>query len=103
MSEPFDLDRLGAVMGDMARRLQEMQAETARVEAEGQAGAGMVSVTANAAGEVLRVRIAREALSDPELLEDLVAAAANDALRRAREAMAAKLASMGLPIPPQAP
>ncbi len=98
MSEPFDFDRLGAAMGDMARRLQEMQAESARVEAEGQAGAGLVAVTANAAGEVVRVRIAPEALADPELLEDLVAAAANDALRRAREAMAARMAG-GLASP----
>jgi nucleoid-associated protein EbfC len=103
MSEPFDFDRLGATMGDFARRLQEMQAESARVEAEGQAGAGMVTVTANAAGEVVRVRIAREGLADPELLEDLVAAAVNDALGRAREAMAAKVAGLGLPFLPQAP
>jgi nucleoid-associated protein EbfC len=97
MSEPFDLNRLGEAMGDMARRLQEMQAESGRVEAEGQAGAGMVAVTANAAGELVRVRITPEALADPELLEDLVAAAANDALRRAREAMAARIAALGLP------
>ncbi|MBN1336545.1 MAG: YbaB/EbfC family nucleoid-associated protein [Deltaproteobacteria bacterium] len=95
MSEPFDFDKLGTAMGDMARRLQEMQADAARTEAEGQAGAGMVTVTANAAGELVRVRIDPGALSDPELLEDLVAAAANDALRRAREAMAARLAGLG--------
>ncbi len=102
MNDPFDLNNLGQLLGDMTQRMQDLQRNAGEVEVEGQAGAGMVSVVANGRQEVLEVRISDEALADKELLEDLVAAAVNEALRQAREKLAGQVSDMtgGLPIPP---
>lgn len=69
---------------------------------EGTAGGGSVTVKANGRMEVLSVKISPELLSDdPEMLEDLVAAAVNQALTKAREAAAQSISGLagGLPIP----
>jgi nucleoid-associated protein EbfC len=74
------------------------------LEVEGTAGGGAVKVKANGRLEVVSVRIDPELIksADNELLEDLVAAAVNAALVRAREVAASSLSSMtgGLPLPP---
>ncbi len=98
----FDMNNLQAMLGNVQQRMQQMQAEAAEITAEGQAGAGLVTAKANGKQELLEVRISAEAIEDRELLEDLVTAAVNDALSRAKEAMADKVSAMagGLPLPP---
>jgi DNA-binding YbaB/EbfC family protein len=100
---------LGAIMGllrnggKIQEEMKKFQEQLGAITAEGSAGAGYVTVKANGRQEVVSVRISAEAvaLNDREMLEDLVAAAANQALTRAKEQVAqesAKLAaSMGLP------
>ena len=86
----------------MQENLQQAQAELGKLEVTGEAGGGMVKVTLNGRHEVQKVAIDRDAGDDLEMLEDLVAAAINDAVNRVREANQEKMASMtgGLPIPP---
>jgi DNA-binding YbaB/EbfC family protein len=98
----FDMNNIQAMLGSVTQRMQQMQAEAAEITAEGQAGAGLVRAKANGRQELLEVRISAEALEDRELLEDLVTAAVNDALTRAKEAMGQKVSDLagGLPLPP---
>src|SRR5512138_1390490 len=86
----------------MQENMQRVQAEIAALEVTGSAGGGMVNVTLSGTKECRKVRIDPSVLSDPEMAEDLIAAAFNDASNRidaaSREKMAA--ATAGLPIPP---
>jgi hypothetical protein len=87
-------------MQENMRRLQE---ELASVEVEGQSGAGMVTVVMTCRHDVKRVKIDASLLSDDkEMLEDLVAAAFNDAVRKAEAMTQEKMSSItsGLPLPP---
>ena len=74
----------------MKRRVQE---EAAKRDAEATAGGGMVTVVATGAGEIKEIRIDPKAIdpSDPEMLADIVTAAANEALRSANDLMQAKV------------
>ena len=87
-------------MGNIMRQAQAMQDQLARVQeqaatkvAEGSAGGGMVTVRANGAMEIVSVTINPEVVKagDGEMLQDLVAAAANDALRKAKDLMAGEM------------
>jgi len=87
-------------MNKMLKQVQEMQAQMARAQeelanetVEASAGGGMVHVKATGAGEIVEVKIAPEAIDpdDPEMLEDLVLAAVNEALRNAQDLMQSKL------------
>lgn len=83
--------------------MKKLQEELARMELEGQAGSGAVKVVMTGRHEVRRVAIAPELLSgDRELLEDLLVAAFNDAVRRVDAALQEKMAGMtaGLALPP---
>lgn len=83
--------------------LKKAQEELAQVEVNGQAGGGMVKVTMTARMEVRRVHIDPAAIGeDVEMLEDLIAAAFNDAVNRANEASQARMsqATAGMPLPP---
>jgi len=87
----------------MQENLKRAQEEIAKLEVEGQAGGGMVKVTMNGRHEVRSVRIERELLTgDPEMLEDLIAAATNDAVNRVAKQSEEKMAgvSAGMPLPP---
>ena len=87
----------------MQENLKRAQEEIAQLEVEGQAGGGMVKVVMNGRHEVRSVRIERELLSgDPEMIEDLIAAATNDAVNRIGAASQEKMAgvSAGMPLPP---
>ena len=87
----------------MQENLKRAQEEIAQLEVEGQAGGGMVKVVMNGRHEVRSVRIERELLGgDPEMLEDLIAAATNDAVNRIGAASQEKMAgvSAGMPLPP---
>ncbi len=85
----------------MQENMKKAQEQLALVEVEGQSGAGMVKVTMTCAHDVRRVAIDASVMDDKEMLEDLVAAAVNDAMRRveavARERMAGFPAGMNLP------
>ena len=84
---------LQGLMQNAMQQLQSAQKRAGEKSAVGEAGGGLVRVTANGHQEVLRVEIDR-AVVDPEeleMLQDLVTAATNDALRRAKEVMAQEL------------
>lgn len=86
-------------MQDDLRRAQE---EIAAIEVEGQAGGGMVKVTLDGRHHVRRIRIERSLLGDdPEMLEDLIAAAFNDAVNRVAEATQSRMGQVagGLELP----
>jgi DNA-binding YbaB/EbfC family protein len=87
-------------MQDNVRKVQE---QLATVEVEGQSGAGMVKVVMTCRHDVKRVTIDPSLLGDDkEMLEDLVAAAMNDAVRRVESTVQEKMAGVtaGLPLPP---
>ncbi|MBX6351386.1 MAG: YbaB/EbfC family nucleoid-associated protein [Clostridia bacterium] len=97
-------------VGRMMKQIQKLQEEMAAMrerlaatEVEGTAGGGAVRVVCTADQIVRKVAIAREAVDadDVEMLEDLVLAATNDALRRARELAEGEMAKLtgGLAIP----
>lgn len=86
----------------MQEDMQRAQQELAELEVTGNAGGGMVSVVLSGRMECRRVRIDPGVLSDPEMAEDLVAAAFNDAVNKANAVSQEKLgaATAGLPLPP---
>ncbi len=87
-------------MQDNMRRVQE---QLANIEVEGQAGAGMVKVVMTCKHDVKRVSIDPSLLADDkDMLEDLVAAAVNDAVRRVETTVQEKMAGVtaGMPLPP---
>lgn len=87
----------------MQANMQKMQEQLGSVEVEGQAGAGMVKVVMTCRHDVKRVTIDPSLMSDDkEMLEDLIAAAVNDAVRKIEETVQEKMASAtaGLPLPP---
>ncbi|MEN9420471.1 MAG: hypothetical protein RI988_4092 [Pseudomonadota bacterium] len=87
----------------MQDNLKRAQDELATVEVEGQAGAGLVKVTMTCKHDVKRVAIDPSLLGDDrDMLEDLVAAAFNDAVRRAEQVTTEKMSRLtaGLPLPP---
>jgi DNA-binding YbaB/EbfC family protein len=87
----------------MQDNMKKLQGELATTEVEGQSGSGMVKVVMTGRHEVKRVTIDPRLLAeDREMLEDLVAAAINDAARRVEAMTQEKMAGVtaGLPLPP---
>lgn len=87
----------------MQERMQKMQAEVAASEVTGEAGAGMVKVVMTGSHSLRRVTIDPSLMSDDkEMLEDLIAAAVNDAVRRVEEMTKDKMAGVtgGMALPP---
>ena len=97
---------LGNVMRQaqqMQENMQKAQAELSTIEVIGESGAGMVKVVLNGRHEAKKVTIERELVSeDLEMLEDLVAAAINDASRKIEERSKEKYADImsGMNLPP---
>ena len=97
---------LGAMMGllknqgKIQEEMQKFQASVGQIIAEASSGAGYVTVKVNGRMEVLGVRISEEAmaLNDREMLEDLVAAAVNQALTKVRAQLAEESAKMAANI-----
>ena len=85
----------------MQENMRRMQEGLGTIEVEGQSGAGMVKVTMTCKYDVKRVSIDPSVADDREMLEDLIAAAFNDAARRVEttisEKMGAMTAGLGLP------
>jgi len=98
--------QIGQLMQQAQRMQEEMkraQEEIARLEVTGHAGGGMVSVTMTGRHEVRRVQVDRKLMADdPEMAEDMIAAAMNDAVNKVAEASQQKLGGMaqGLNLPP---
>jgi DNA-binding YbaB/EbfC family protein len=87
----------------MQDNMKKAQEELASTEVEGQAGAGLVKVTMTCRHDVKRVSIDPSLLADDrDMLEDLVAAAVNDAVRRVETTTQEKMSGLtaGLPLPP---
>jgi DNA-binding YbaB/EbfC family protein len=93
-------------MNKMLKQVQEMQAQMAKAQeelasetVEASAGGGMVRVKATGSGELVEIKIDKAAIDpeDAELLEDMVLAAVNEALRNAQDLMQSKLGgAMGM-------
>lgn len=96
---------LGGLMKQAQKMQEDMkkaQAELATMEVEGQAGGGMVKVTMNGRHEIRRVNIDDSLMADDkDMLEDLIAAAVNDAVRKIEQQSSDKMsgvtAGMNLP------
>ena len=97
-------------LGNMMKQAQQMQEnmkraqeELAHIEVEGQSGAGLVKITMTCRHDVRRVKIDDSLLGDDkDMLEDLVAAAVNDAVRKVEAASQEKMGGMmsGMQLPP---
>jgi hypothetical protein len=99
----LDLNKLMQQAQQMQQQMAKAQEELASEIVEASAGGGMVTVKATGAGELVELKIDPKAIDpdDPELLEDMVLAAVNEALRSAQSLAQSKLGSMagGLGLP----
>jgi nucleoid-associated protein EbfC len=87
----------------MQENMKKMQEQLSNTEVEGQSGAGMVKIVMTCRHDVKRVSIDESLLKDDkDMLEDLIAAAVNDAVRRVESTVQEKMAGVtaGLPLPP---
>lgn len=102
----FNKGGLGNLMKQaqqMQQRMEKMQQELAEMEVVGEAGAGLVKVTMLGNHNVKRVHIDPSLWEDDkDMIEDLIAAACNDAVRRVEEQNKEKMSSVtaGMPMPP---
>ena len=96
---PFDLNMLMQQAQAMQERMKQAQEKLALKTVVGSAGGGMVTVTANGKGEVQKVQIDKQAVDprDVPMLEDLVLAAVNSAMKAAQELQAAEGPLSGMP------
>jgi nucleoid-associated protein EbfC len=106
MANPFDLGKIGDLMQQakaMQERLASVQNEVGARSVEATAGGGMVKAKVSGKLEVLKVTIDPQMIEskDREMIEDLVVAAVNGAIRKAQEMMAEEMAKLtgGLKIP----
>ena len=98
-----DLGNLMKQAQQMQENMKKMQEQLANVEIEGQAGAGMVKVTMTCRHDVKNVSIDHRLLGeDKEMLEDLLAAAMNDAAKKVETAIQEKMSGFaaGIGLPP---
>ena len=97
-------------LGQMMKQAQKMQAQILKIQeemgsrsVEASSGGGMVTVTANGKQEIISIRIEPEVVDpeDVEMLQDLVAAAVNEALKKAQEMVAEEMAKVtgGMQLP----
>ena len=98
-----NLQQLMQLSQQMQARMAEMQEQLENETVTAQAGGGIVEVTTNGKGQVQKVKIDPDVVDpgDVEMLEDLIAAAASEAFRRAIENMESEMrkAAGGLPLP----
>src|ERR671934_780596 len=92
----MDMSKLFEQVGQMQQQMQQAQEELAKETVEASAGGGMVTVTANGAGEIQRIKIDPKAIDpdDPEMLEDMILAAVNEAIRSAHGLAESKLGGL---------
>jgi DNA-binding YbaB/EbfC family protein len=98
------------MMNDLVRQAQMMQKKMAKMQeelnskiVEATAGGGMVTVKANGAQEIMEIKIEKDVVDpeDVEMLQDLILAAVNDALKRAKDMVQAEMSQLtgGMKIP----
>src|SRR5512135_2907045 len=98
------------MLGDLMRQAQKLQEEMMKAQEEAKkktieatSGGGMVAVVASGAGEIVSIKIEKDVVNpeDVEMLQDLILAAANEALRRAQEMVNGEMSKLtgGLQIP----
>ncbi len=98
------------MLGDIMREAQKLQAKMAEMQEEAKkktveatAGGGMVTVVASGAGEVISIKIEKDVVNpdDVEMLQDLIMAAVNEALRRAQDMVGGEMSKLtgGLQLP----
>ncbi|MBS1232643.1 MAG: nucleoid-associated protein YbaB/EbfC family [Nitrospirae bacterium] len=98
------------MLGDIMREAQKLQSKMAEMQEEAKkktveatAGGGMVTVVASGAGEIIAIKIEKEVVNpdDVDMLQDLIMAAANEALRRAQEMVNNEMSKLtgGLQLP----
>ena len=103
MAKGFDMNQLMRQAQEMQTQMARAQEQLATETVEGSAGGGLVTVTATGTGVLTGVRIDPKAIDpdDPEMLEDVVLAAVNEALRAAQALAESKLGGslggLGLP------
>lgn len=98
-----DMGKIMQQAQQMQEKMQKIQQEAAQATATGESGAGLVKVTMNGQHSVTRVEVDPSLLEeDKEMLEDLLAAAVNDAVRKVEEVSQEKMAELtkGMPLPP---
>lgn len=100
----MDMMKLMKQAQEMQARMAQMQAELEQAETQGQAGAGMVTLTLTGKGQLKGISIDPSLMreDEKEILEDLIIAAHNDAMAKNARIMEDKMktATAGLPIPP---
>lgn len=99
-----DLDEIMAMAQNVQAELQKAQDGLDKIEVEGAAGGGLVKVRASAKGRIIAVEIDESLLqpSEKQMLEDLIAAALNDARTKADSASNTEMSKLtsGMPLPP---
>jgi nucleoid-associated protein EbfC len=92
----MDMNQLFQQMSQMQEQMAKAQAELANETVEATAGGGMVTVIANGAGEITQIKIDPKAIdpNDAEMLEDMILAAVNEAIRSAQSLMESKLGGL---------
>jgi hypothetical protein len=99
----FDMNKLMQQAQQMQAQVHAAQEEVANATVEASAGGGMVTVKATGAGEIIQIKIDPKAIDpdDPTMLEDMVLAATNEALRSAHALLESKLGGIagGLGLP----
>ena len=109
-NEGSEMDMMKKGLGHLMKQAQKMQQQMAKIQeemssrtVEASAGGGMVTVTANGKQQILSVRIEPQVVdpNDVDMLQDLVAAAVNEALKKAQDMMTEEMSKVtgGLQIP----
>ncbi len=98
-----DMGKMMKQAQEMQEKMQKLQEEAANATAVGEAGAGLVKVTMTGRHDVRKVELDDSLMEeDKEMLEDLLAAAVNDAVRKVETASQEKMKELtaGIPLPP---
>ena len=92
----FDMNKMLEQVQQMQSQMQQAQEELKDETVQASAGGGMVTVTATGNGEIKEIKIDPKAIdpSDPEMLEDMILAAVNEAVRSAQSLMESKLGGL---------
>ncbi|MBK7928915.1 MAG: YbaB/EbfC family nucleoid-associated protein [Bryobacterales bacterium] len=102
MKLPGNMGNMQAMMKQAQQMQQRMQEEVAKIKVEGSAGGGMVTIGMDGQKNVLSVKIDPEVAGDVEMLQDLVLAACNEAVKKVDSETQSKMSGLmgGLGLPP---
>lgn len=98
----FDKNQMASLMKkaqEMQQNLQKAQEEVANLEIDGESGAGLVKVTMTGKHDLKKVSIDVSLMDDKEMLEDLIAAAVNDANRKLEKESSSKMGGLASSLP----